>query len=218
MLQLAPRPSSTGHGPATVWLLSIKGLDFNPFTPRRPSIPDACETIIGWGPGGLQSKSFDARMRQVLEVCLREFRQHEEEAEDILGGVCLEDDPVVNNQHEEKYYQRIALHLGIIWRLTFVDLDHLRALVMYVVFARIFFIRANLPESLMPADKSVVACDAHILLCRFLRYKLRFGRPEPNILLWSPRQIYVQSRLASKKKDEAIDLENNPTRFRVAFS
>jgi hypothetical protein len=187
-----------------VWLLNVEGLDFNPFTPKWPSIPSACETIIGWGVHGRGTKDFELRMRQLLGACIIEFHQHEEEAGIFLAGVFLEDHPVLNNQHEEDYYRRVASCLSTLWRRT-VDLDQLRALVMYVVFARLFFLRAT--HILKPADKSVVACDAHVVLCLFLRYKIRFGRPEPNILRWNARQIDIQMRLATDKKEEVLALE-----------
>ncbi|KAM0266538.1 hypothetical protein ACHAPA_006783 [Fusarium lateritium] len=199
MSQPSPPQSSTSRGSATMWLIDIKGLNFEPFTPNRPSISDACETTIGWGPRVGKTYVFGARMRQVLEVCLEEFQQHETEAKIFMSGMVLEENQAVNNKHEEDYYKRIAYKLGALWRRT-VDLDHLRALVMYVVFARLFFIKATRAQNIVPFDRSVVACDAQVLLCRFLLYKEKFGQLTPNVLDWSAPEINMQMRWATEKK------------------
>ncbi|KAM0250087.1 hypothetical protein ACHAP5_002402 [Fusarium lateritium] len=138
-------------------------------------------------------------MRQVLEVCLEEFQKHEMEAKCFMSGMVLEDNQAVNNQHEEDYYKRIASKLGALWHRT-VDLDHLRALVMYVVFARVFFIKATRIQNLVPFDRSVVACDVQVLLCRFLLYKGKFGQPTPNVLDWGITEIDLHMRWATEKK------------------
>lgn len=144
----------------------------------------------------------------VLETCLEEFYQHEEEAEGLMNGLFLEDNPVANSQHEEKFYQRVALRLGDSWSRV-VDLDHLRALVMYVIFARVHFLLANRQRSLMVLleGQQVVVYDAHVLLCRFLLYKDRYGRPEPNILNWSTAQINQHRNLAAEKRRQLVEDE-----------
>jgi hypothetical protein len=210
MSQLSTSEPGSNRQVVADWLLSIRGLDFSHFTPMQPSVYTACETTILWricrGRGN-QTKVLDTRMRMVLETCLEEFYQHEEEAEGFMNGLFLEDNPVANSQHEEKDYQRVALCLGTSWN-RIVDWDHLRALVMYVIFARVHFLRANLPRSMVLQDGCVIVYDAHILLCRFLLYKDRYGQPEPNILNWSTAQIYQQRNLAAERRRQLVGSEN----------
>lgn len=157
---------------------------------------------------GNQTEVLDTRMRMVLEICLEEFYQHEEEAEGFMNGLFLEDSPVANSQHEEKYYQRVALRLGALWNRV-VDWDHLRALVMYVIFARVHFLLANRHRSMrmLLQEEREIVYDAHVLLCRFLLYKDRYGRPEPNILNWSTAQIYQHKNLAAEKRRQLVTSE-----------
>ncbi|KIL95455.1 hypothetical protein FAVG1_00192 [Fusarium avenaceum] len=199
-----PSDSESGSNRKTIadWLHHIRGLDFNHFTPTpmQPSVYTACETTIlwrRWTNRGNHTEVLDTRMRMVLETCLEEFYQHEEEAEGFMNGLFLEDNPVANSQHEEKFYQRVALRLGASWNRV-VDLDHLRALVMYVIFARVHFLLANRQRSLMVLlqAEQVVVYDAHVLLCRFLLYKDR------NLAAEKRRQLVASEQISAESWDD----------------